>query len=83
MTNMMESVVTAVAAPALITIPAGWFLMGCDSGQDNERPIHRVWVDAFRLAATQVTNAEYAAFLRDALPRDTGRTPPPEFLPAK
>jgi formylglycine-generating enzyme len=50
--------------PALITIPEGWFLMGSSSGQDCERPVHRVWVDCFLLAATQVTNAEYACFLR-------------------
>jgi formylglycine-generating enzyme required for sulfatase activity len=40
--------------------------MGSDSGQDNEKPVHRVWVDAFLLASCQVTNAEYADFLRDA-----------------
>lgn len=44
-------------------IPAGWFQMGSESGQDNERPVHRVWVDAFDLAVCQVTNAEYARFL--------------------
>jgi formylglycine-generating enzyme required for sulfatase activity len=43
---------------------AAWFLMGSDTGQDCERPVHRVWVDAFLLAATQVTNAEYERFLR-------------------
>jgi formylglycine-generating enzyme required for sulfatase activity len=37
--------------------------MGSNSGQDCERPIHRVWIDAFFLAATQVTNSEYARFL--------------------
>ena len=46
--------------------------MGSGSGQDCERPVHRVWVDAFLLAATQVTNAEYAAFLRA-----TSALPPP------
>lgn len=51
--------------PRMVAIPEGWFLMGSDTGQDNERPIHRVWVDAFQLAAHQVTNAEYAVFLRD------------------
>jgi formylglycine-generating enzyme len=40
--------------------------MGCDTGQDNERPVHRVWIDEFLLAAYQVTNADYARFLRDA-----------------
>jgi len=58
--------------PALVSIPEGWFLMGSDSGQDCERPVHRVWVDAFGLAATQVTNAEYERFLRG-----TGSQPPP------
>jgi len=37
--------------------------MGSDAGQDCERPVHRVWIDAFFLAATQVTNAEYDSFL--------------------
>ena len=58
--------------PSLIPIPAAWFLMGSNSGQDCERPIHRVWVDAFLLAATQVTNAEYAHFLAA-----TSASPPP------
>ena len=48
--------------------------MGSATGQDNERPVHRVWVDAFELAECQVTNAEYAQFL-DA----TGRRPPPHW----
>jgi len=51
--------------PPFVRIPAGRFLMGCDTGQDNERPVHRVWVDEFLLAARQVTNAEYGRFLRD------------------
>jgi formylglycine-generating enzyme required for sulfatase activity len=38
--------------------------MGSNTGQDNERPLHRVWVDAFHLAACQVTNREYEYFLR-------------------
>jgi len=46
--------------------------MGSDAGQDNERPVHRVWIDAFGLAACQVTNADYARFLRG-----TGTEPPP------
>src|SRR4029077_19609375 len=61
-----------ISEPQLVTIPAGWFLMGSENGQDNERPIHRVWIDAFRLAALQVTNIEYALFLRQV-----GKLPPP------
>lgn len=58
--------------PALVQIPAGFFQMGCETGQDNEKPVHRVWVDEFLLAAYQVTNAEYDRFLRA-----TGTLPPP------
>jgi len=46
-------------APDLIRIAASWLLMGSDKGQDCERPIHRVWIDSFLLAATQVTNKDY------------------------
>src|SRR5258707_10922407 len=62
---------------ALVRIPAGWFLMGCDTGQDNEKPVHRVWVDEFLLAACQVTNADYGRFLRD-----TASLSPPPFWSA-
>jgi formylglycine-generating enzyme required for sulfatase activity len=52
--------------PLLVSIPGAWFLMGSASGQECERPVHRVWVDAFLLAATQVTNAEYERFVNAA-----------------
>ncbi len=55
---------SSVIGPSLVQIPAAWFLMGSATGQDCERPVHRVWVDGFLLAATQVTNAEYERFLR-------------------
>jgi ergothioneine biosynthesis protein EgtB len=32
---------------------------------DNERPVHRVFVDAFRIASRLVTNAEYREFIQD------------------
>jgi sulfatase modifying factor 1 len=46
----------------LVSIPATSFLMGSQDGADDERPVHRVWIDAFEIAATQVTNREYSAF---------------------
>src|SRR5947209_20150470 len=56
----------------LVCIPACSFLMGSDKGQDCERPIHRVTIDSFLLAATQVTNEEYGRFLLA-----TSTAPPP------
>ncbi|HVP44474.1 MAG TPA: SUMF1/EgtB/PvdO family nonheme iron enzyme [Terriglobales bacterium] len=57
--------------PKLAQVPAGWFLMGSDAGQENERPVHRVWVSAFELAARQVTNLEFSRYLEA-----TGAQPP-------
>ena len=47
----------------MVRIQEGWFWMGCETGRDDEKPVHCVWVDAFELAAYQVTNADYARFL--------------------
>ena len=63
---------------AFAPIPGGWFTMGTDRGQPDERPPHRVFVDPFELAVCPVTRAEYQRFI-DAtgheLPRDW-RHPP-------
>ncbi|HXP82887.1 MAG TPA: SUMF1/EgtB/PvdO family nonheme iron enzyme [Verrucomicrobiae bacterium] len=57
---------TQISKPAMRRIPEGCFTMGCNAGRDDEKPAHRVWVDAFELGAYQTTNAEYARFLEDS-----------------
>ncbi len=42
---------TKVIEPVMVRIPEGWFGMGCEAGREDEKPVHRVWVDAFELAA--------------------------------
>ena len=61
-----------VTQSLLIEIAAGWFSMGSGTGQDVEAPVHRIWVDCFRMAPTQVMVGEYARFLDS-----TGSKPPP------
>ncbi|MEI6244552.1 MAG: SUMF1/EgtB/PvdO family nonheme iron enzyme [Acidobacteriota bacterium] len=46
-----------------VQIPAGRFAMGSEAGQDDERPVHEVEVDAFACAVYPVTVLEYAEFL--------------------
>jgi formylglycine-generating enzyme required for sulfatase activity len=58
---------------SFVPIPAGAFLMGSDTGQDDERPVHRVHVDAFEASICPVTRSQYRAFLEATghdLPRD-------------
>lgn len=38
--------------------------MGSEDGPDDERPVHRVWVDAFELGVYPVTREAYDRFLR-------------------
>jgi formylglycine-generating enzyme len=63
-----------ISEPIRIRIASGWFSMGSEAGQTVESPIHRVWLDSFAIAATQVTVQEYGRFL-DA----TGSVPPPNW----
>ncbi|MBN1477656.1 SUMF1/EgtB/PvdO family nonheme iron enzyme [Candidatus Sumerlaeota bacterium] len=56
-----------------VTIPAGWFWMGSfgdevSEADRDELPRHRVWLDAYEIGVTEVTNAQFAAFLNDARP---------------
>jgi formylglycine-generating enzyme required for sulfatase activity len=55
-----------------VNVPAGFFRMGWGDGHPCERPVHAVWVDAFRIARTPSTNADFAAYLAA-----TGAATPP------
>ncbi len=54
----------------VVTIPAGEFTMGSREASD-EKPIHKIHLDTFRIDKYPVTNAQYKRFV-DA----TGREPP-------
>ena len=41
-------------------IPAGEFNMGFDNGDDNEKPIHTVYLNEYWIDQTEVTNTQYA-----------------------
>jgi len=49
----------------MVLIPAGDFQMGSEGGQSrqDESPVHRVSVDAFWMDQTEVTNAQFKAFV--------------------
>ena len=53
----------------MVEIPAGPFIMGDDNGPIQEQPAHEVFVSRFEIGRYEVTNAEYARFLTEALAR--------------
>ncbi len=53
----------------MATIPAGSFIMGSNSGPNDERPEHQVQIEAFQIGKYEITNAQYAEFLNQSLAR--------------
>src|ERR1043166_3482219 len=48
----------------MVWIPSGSFEMGSEAAYPDERPLHKVTVDGFWLDRTEVTNEEFARFVR-------------------
>jgi sulfatase modifying factor 1 len=76
----------------MVWIPGGEFSMGAQQAADmndvamkateDSRPIHRVYVDAFWMDATDVTNADFAVFVKaTGYVTIAERTPRAEDLP--
>ncbi len=61
-------------------IPPGRFLMGSETGLDDERPVHEVDLGAFECAVYPVTQQQYAEFLR-ATRHETPREWPRVAIP--
>ena len=45
-----------------VKIPAGWFTMGHDQRAPDQKPSHRVYLEAFEIGRFEVTNQEYYQF---------------------
>jgi formylglycine-generating enzyme required for sulfatase activity len=48
----------------MILIPAGEFIMGSDSGEENEKPRRKVYLPDFYISRYPVTNVEFEAFVK-------------------
>ncbi len=92
--NQEEAEVTTTTVKAdtagMVYIPGGTFLMGNDEFTDA-RPVHEVTVTGFWMDATEVTNAQFAAFVaatgyktiaeRPLNPADYPGVPPDKLVP--
>ncbi len=72
---------TPPPASQMALVPAGEFAMGCDEDHNaevpciyhrDENPLHTVYLDAYQIETTEVTNAQYAYFLNARGSNDCG-----------
>lgn len=54
----------------MVEVPAGWFVMGSNTGRQSNRLAHRVYLDAFAIGRTEVTNRAFQKYVKA-----TSRTP--------
>jgi sulfatase modifying factor 1 len=47
----------------MVLIPAGEFTMGSDKGDDDEHPVHRVFLNSYYIDKFEVTNGRFAKFV--------------------
>jgi len=48
----------------MVLVPAGKFIMGSPDGQEDERPQREVYLDAYYIDRTEVTNKQYQEFVK-------------------
>jgi formylglycine-generating enzyme required for sulfatase activity len=53
--------------PTMVALPSGTFLMGDDSteARQDEKPAHQITIRGFAVARTEITRAQFAAFVKD------------------
>jgi len=79
-----ETVPPAITAPqnelvdakgaAMVLVPAGNFISGSDTGYDDEKPVHTVYLDDYYIDKYEVTNALYKACVEAGVCRTPDRT---------
>jgi formylglycine-generating enzyme len=55
--------ITGKDGAPMVLVPAGEFIMGSEQGDDDEQPVHRVFLDSFYLDTFEVTNGRFARFV--------------------
>ena len=66
----------------MVLVPEGDFVMGSDNGDEDERPVHTVYLDEFYIDKYEVTNLDYRVCVVDGVckpPQDMTNYNNPEY----
>ena len=63
--KQMPIEITGKDGAPMVLVPAGEFTMGSSDGENDEKPVHRVSLDAFYLDKYEVTNKLFQKFSRE------------------
>jgi len=58
-----DTEVSEIDGMQLVYVPAGSFMMGSEDGNSDEKPVHEVYLDAYWIDRTEVTNAMFERFV--------------------
>ena len=56
-----ERLIAGKDGAPMVHVPAGWFIMGSEKGDEDEKPRRRVYLDGFYIDKYPVTNERYRA----------------------
>jgi formylglycine-generating enzyme required for sulfatase activity/mono/diheme cytochrome c family protein len=65
-TQARQQKITGKDGAPMVLVPAGEFTMGSNEVSDDEKPVHRVFLDAYYIDKYEVTVGQYAKFLEAA-----------------
>lgn len=76
-----QSPAESAAKIDMVWVPAGSFMMGFDSGQDNERPAHQVSIaNGFYIGKYEVTQAQWSSLMGNNPSQFKGESLPVEMV---
>ncbi len=54
---------TRIRTGNMVSVPEGEFIRGSEEGEDREKPVRRIFLDAYEIGAFPVTNQEFRGFV--------------------
>ena len=75
-----RSVSVKMKTGEMVLVPAGYFMMGSNNGQEDEKPVHKVWLGSFLIDKYEVTQEQFSKLMKKNRSHFKGPTNPVEMI---